>query len=216
MGRLFKSKKERERDDRRERRRAFRKAENAVDDVKDRIREMEKKAKVQWDGAREALAEGRKAASSRLLTSYRAAQVLMVKLEQKRWVFEQHIEKLRAAESDTEFANALAKINDIMQIDPDKVIDTFDDSAELLSEQGDADRAWNKLYEKEMEGAGDDLQDHIPSMDDLAAQLEAEAGAGTGAASEAPAAKADSGLDGRIASGRQRVDSILKGGDKPS
>jgi len=214
MGMLFKSKKERERDDRRERRRAFRKAENAVDEVQSRIKQMDKKAKTQWDGAREALAEGRKATSSRLLTSYRAAQVLMVKLEQKRWVFEQHIEKLRAAESDTEFAGALAKINDIMQIDPDKVIDTFDDSAELLSEQGDADRAWNKLYEKEMEGAGDDLQDHIPSMDDLAAQLEAEAGAGV--AGEAPAAQASGALGERIASGRKRVDSILKAGDKPS
>ena len=216
MGLLFKSKKERERDDRRERRRAFRKAENAVDDVQDRIKQMEKRAKAQWGEARQALAEGRKAASSRLLTSYRGAQVLMVKLEQKRWVFEQHIEKLRAAESDTEFANALAKINQIMEIDPDKVIDTFDDSAELLSEQGDADRAWSKLYEKEMEGAGEDLQDHIPSMEELSAQLEGEAGAGTGALGEGAAVEASGGLGERIASGRERVDSILKDSDEPS
>jgi cell fate (sporulation/competence/biofilm development) regulator YmcA (YheA/YmcA/DUF963 family) len=220
MGMLFKSKRERERDDRRDRRRAFRQAENAADDVKDRIKQLEKKSKEQWEGARQALAEGRKAAANRLLVGYRAAQVIMVRLEQKRWVFEQHIEKLHAAESDSEFAKALEGVNRIMNIDPEKVLDAFDGSADLLAEQSEADREWNKLYEKEMEGAGEALEDHIPSLDELAAQLDAEAGAGIArkAPEKAPdkvSAQSEPDIATRIASGRARVDAILRDGEKP-
>ena len=90
MGMLFfKSRKERERMARRKRRKAFRQAENSVLEVKERIKRMEKEAAGDWKKAKEAMAGGEKAAAQRSLTSYRAAQVLMTKLEQKRWVFEQ-------------------------------------------------------------------------------------------------------------------------------
>lgn len=219
MGMLFKSSREREKDQRRERRRAFRQAENAVANVQDRINELDKKAKKQWEDARKALAEGQKAAANRLLVGYRAAQVIMVRLEQKKWVFEQYTEKLRAAGSDSEFAAALAAINKIMAIDPDKIVDAFDDSGDILAEQSDADREWNKLYEKEMAGAGEGLQDHIPSLDELAAQLDAEAADAVPA--KAAAAKiADANntpdLADRISNAKQRVDKILRDGDKNS
>ena len=206
MSILFKSKREREKEQRRERRHAFRRAENAVDNVQERIKTLEKKSKEQWDKARQSLAEGQKAAANRLLVGYRAAQVIMVQLEQKRWVFEQYIEKLHAAGSDAEFATALAAVNKIMDIDPDKIVDAFDDSTDLLAEQSDADNQWSKLYEKEMAGAGEGLQDHIPSLDELAAQLDREAG---GTISSETTQK-DAGLSERISNGRQRVDNILK------
>ena len=47
MGMFFKSKQEREREERRDRRRAFRQAENAIDDVKERIATLDKKASAQ-------------------------------------------------------------------------------------------------------------------------------------------------------------------------
>ena len=65
MGNLFKTKKQRERDERKERRRAFRDAENRIDDVKDRIRTMERAAKKDWEQAREAVKAGQKAAAQR-------------------------------------------------------------------------------------------------------------------------------------------------------
>ena len=215
MGMFFKSKQERAREERRDRRRAFRQAENAIDEVKERIATLDKKASAQWADARQALAEGRQAAANRALIGYRATQVIMVRLEQKRWVFEQHVEKLRAAGSDADFAAALAAVNKIMAIDPEKITDAFDDSAELLSEQSDADREWNKLYEKEMAGAGEALNDHIPSLEELAKQLDAEASSGIGAKTDdkTPAApQAD--LAERLASGRQRVEAILKNSEK--
>ena len=210
MGMLFKSKREREKDQRRERRHAFRKAENAIENVQDRIKTLEKKSKEQWDKARQELTEGHKAAANRLLVGYRAAQVIMVKLEQKRWVFEQYIEKLHAAGSDAEFAAALAAVNKIMAIDPDKILDAFDDSTDLLAEQSDADSQWNKLYEKEMEGAGENLQDHIPSLDELSAQLDREAGNKISEKS----AQSNPELAERINNGRQRVEKILKDSEK--
>ena len=203
---FIKTKKEKERAVRKERRRAYRQAENAVQDVKDRIKRMEKEAGADWQKAREALKEGRQAAAQRALTSYRAAQVLMTKLEQKRWVFEQYLMKMETAGTDAEFATALAAVNKVTDINPETVEDVFDTAGELLGEQQDADRFWSTLYDKEMEGAAGTMQDHIPSMEELNKALEQEvateiSGSGAKTASE---------IEGRIGGGQERVREMLK------
>lgn len=207
MTNLFKSKKEREKDARREQRHAFRQAENAIEDVKDRIRQMEKDSKKQWDEARDAMKAGQKAVAQRKLISYRASQVLTTKLEQKRWVFEQYFTKLQAANSDQQFSNALAAINKVIKIDPEKVADVFDAAQDILGEQVDSDRFWERLYEKETEGASGALEDRIPSLDELNKQLQEEAAVEIGGAPE----KAGSALDEQIKSGRERVKKLLDG-----
>jgi hypothetical protein len=206
---LFKSKKERERDERRDRRHAFRQAENAIDDVKDRVKGMDKEAQKHWVAAREALKSGQKAAAQRALTSYRAAQVLSTKLEQKRWVFEQYLTKMQAAQTDNQFANALGALNKVIKIDPERVEDVFDTAQDLLGEQVDGDRFWDKLYGKEMEGASGALEDHIPTMDDLGKQLEQEVAAEVGGA--AAPADANQAIDSRVAAGQERVKKLLEG-----
>jgi len=206
---LFKSRKERERDERRDRRHAFRQAENAIDDVKDRVKTMEKESKKHWEAAREALKSGQKAAAQRELTSYRAAQVLSTKLEQKRWVFEQYLTKMQAAQSDNQFASALGALNQVVKIDPERVEDVFGAAQDLLGEQVDGDRFWDKLYGKEMEGATGSLEDHIPSMEDLSGQLEQEVAAEVGGA--AAPASANQAIDGRLAAGQERVKKLLEG-----
>ncbi len=207
MGNLFKSKKDREREGRREERKAFRQAENAIEDVKDRIREMEKSARKQWDQAREAAKAGQKAVAQRLLIGYRAQQVLTMKLEQKRWVFEQYFTKLQAAHSDQQFSNALAAIDKVVTIDPEKVADVFGEAQDILGEQIETDRFWEKLYAKETEGATGALEDRIPSVEELGAQLEQEAAAEIGGAS----GKAGEAIDARLAAGRDRVKKLLDG-----
>lgn len=204
---FIKTKKEKERAVRKDRRRAFRQAENAVQDVKDRAKRMEKDADAEWQKARDALKEGKKAAAQRSLTSYRAAQVLTTKLEQKRWVFEQYLMKMETAGTDAEFATALAAVNKVTDINPEMVEDVFDTSGELLGEQQDADRFWSSLYDKEMEGAAGNLEDHIPSMDELSKTLEQEVaieitGAGAKTASE---------MERRIGSGQEKVREMLGG-----
>ena len=203
---FFKTKRERERQIRKDRRRAFRQAENAVLEVKDRAKRMEKDADADWQKAREALKEGKQAAAQRALTSYRAAQVLMTKLEQKRWVFEQYLMKMETAGTDAEFASALAAVNKVVDINPEMVEDVFDTAGELLGEQQDADRFWSTIYDKEMEGAVGGLHDRIPTIEELSKALEQEVSVEIGGA----AAKTASELEQRIGDGARKVKELLK------
>ena len=179
---FFHTKKEKARMERREKRHALRQAEGAVDEVSERIKRMEKDADAEWERAREAAKEGKQAAVQRALTSYRSAQVLITKLEQKKWVFKQVLMKLETAGTDSEFANALAAVNKVTNINVEMVEDVFDESGDLLAEAGDTDKFWSQMYGKEVEGSKDALKDHIPSMEDLEKTLQEEvAGKITGA-----------------------------------
>ena len=139
---FFRGKKEKERQERRDKRHALRKAEGAVDEVEGRIKRMEKDAEAEWDRAKEATKEGKQAAAQRALTSYRSAQVLITKLEQKKWVFKQVLMKLETAGTDAEFAKALAAVNKVTNINADMVEDVFDEAGDLLAEAGDTDKFW--------------------------------------------------------------------------
>ena len=171
---FFRGKKEKERAERREKRHALRKAEGAIDEVVERIKRMEKDADAEWERAKEATREGKQAAAQRALTSYRSAQVLITKLEQKKWVFKQVLMKLETAGTDAEFANALAAVNKVTNINVEMVEDVFDEAGDLLAEAGDTDKFWAQMYGKEVEGSKDALKDHIPSMEDLEKTLQEE------------------------------------------
>ena len=179
---FFKTKKEKEREERREKRHALRRAEGTVEEVTARIARMEKDAEAEWARAREAAKEGKQAAAQRSLTAYRAAQVMITKLEQKKWVFKQVLMKLETAGTDAEFAKALGMMNKVTNINVDMVEDVFDEAGDLLAEAGDTDKFWAQMYGKEVQGTQGALQDHIPSMEDLEKTLQEEvAGKITGA-----------------------------------
>lgn len=171
---FFKTGKEKERAERREKRHAFRRAEGAIDEVVERIKRMGKDAEAEWERAREAAKEGKQAAAQRALTSYRSAQVLITKLEQKKWVFKQVLMKLETAGTDSEFAKALAAVNKVTNINVEMVEDVFDEAGDLLAEAGDTDKFWSQMYGKEVEGSKEALKDHIPSMEDLEKTLQEE------------------------------------------
>ena len=171
---FFRTKKDKERAERREKRHALRQAEGTIDEVSERIKRMEKDADAEWERAKEATREGKQAAAQRALTSYRASQVLVTKLEQKKWVFKQVLMKLETAGTDAEFAKALGMMNKVTNINPDLVEDVFDEAGDLLAEAGDTDKFWAQMYGKEVEGSTGALQDHIPSMADLEKTLQEE------------------------------------------
>ena len=171
---FFKTGKEKERAERREKRHALRRAEGAIDEVVERIKRMEKDAEAEWARAREAAKEGKQAAAQRALTSYRSAQVLITKLEQKKWVFKQVLMKLETAGTDSEFAKALVAVNKVTNINVEMVEDVFDEAGDLLAEAGDTDKFWSQMYGKEVEGSKEALKDHIPSMEDLEKTLQEE------------------------------------------
>ena len=211
---LFKSKKEREREEAKKRRKAFREAENAVDVVKDRIGKLKKDRDKAWGEARQYLKDGQKAAAQRCLQTCRASEMLMSKLEMKRWVFEQLLSKLELAKSDQDFAQALGAINTVVQIDPEAVADVLDEVQDKLGEQVDTDKIWEKVYGKEMEGVETQMTDTVPSIEDMERELEDEVAAEIGG--ERPIAATEGGdtepsVKQQIGEGRKRLKDLLEG-----
>ena len=82
--------------------------------------------------------------------------------------------KLETAGTDAEFAQALAAVNKVTNINVEMVEDVFDEAGDLLAAAGDTDKFWAQMYGKEVEGSKDALKDHIPSMEDLEKTLQEE------------------------------------------
>ncbi len=177
IGDLFKSKQERERDQAKKRRKAFREAENAVDAVKDRARKLQLERDKKWGEARQYLRDGQKGASQRCLQSCRASELLIQKLEMKKWVFEQLLTKLELAKTDQEFAQSLSAINTVVNIDPDAVADVLGEVEDKLGEQVNTDKLWEKMHGKEMEGVEGAMTDVVPTVDQMFKDLEDEVAA---------------------------------------
>ena len=163
LGDLFKSKAERERDAQKKRRKAFRDAENAVDLVKERVGKMKAERDKAWGEGKKYLRDGQKGAAQRCLQTCRASELLMSKLEMKRWVFEQLLSKLELAKSDQDFTQALGAINTVVKIDPEAVANVLDEVHDKLGEQVDTDKIWERVYGKEMEGGKNREDEVVPS-----------------------------------------------------
>ena len=214
LGDLFKSKKDRERDESKKRRKAFREAENAVDVVKYRITKLKKDRDKAWGEARGYLKDGQKAAAQRGLQACRASEMLMAKLEMKRWVFEQLLSKLELAKSDQDFTQALSAINTVVKIDPEAVVDVLDEVQDKLGEQVDTDKIWENVYGKEMEGVETQMTDVIPSIEDMEKQLEDEVAADLGGPRKVKTTEegeADPSVKKQIGEGRKRLKDLLEG-----
>jgi hypothetical protein len=210
LGDLFKSKQERERDEAKKRRKAFRDAENAVDVVKDRIAKLKKDRDKSWAEARQYLKDGQKASAQRCVQAVRASEMLMSKLEMKRWVFEQLLSKLELAKSDQDFAQALNAINTVVQIDPDAVADVLDEVQDKLGEQVDTDKIWEKMYGKEMDGVETQMTDTVPPIEDMLKQLEDEVAEDIGAGRSSKKTQKESEISDQIGEARSRLKKLME------
>ena len=215
MGDLFKSKQDREREAKSKRRRAFREAEGAVDAVKDRLKKLKTDRDKAWGEARTYLRDGQKGAAQRNLQTCRASELMMSRLEMKRWVFEQLLTKLEMAKTDQEFAGAMSAINTVVKIDPDEVADVLGEVEDKLGEQVDTDRVWEKMHGKEMDGVETSMAESIPSIDQMLKDLEDEVGAEQ--ESESPAREHGAGEKtagvGDTADLRRRARNIIDGNE---
>lgn len=211
LGDLFKSKGDREKEERKKRRKAFRDAENAVDAVKDRVNGMKGERDKAWKEARKYLKEGNKAASQRSLQSVRANEMMMLQLEKKRWVFEQLLTKLEMSKTDQEFSQALSAINTVVKIDPDAVADVMDEVQDKLGEQVDIDKIWDKTYDKEMTGVETKMSDTIPTVEDMMKDLEDEVVADVhGGKITETVSSGGSNVSEEIGEGREKLKKLLE------
>jgi hypothetical protein len=211
LGDIFKSKHERDREEAKKRRKAFREAENAVDVVRERIGKLKKDRDKAWAEARQYLKDGQKGGAQRCLQSVRANELLMSKLEMKRWVFEQLLSKMELAKSDQDFAQALNAINTVVKIDPEVVANVLDEVQDKLGEQVDTDKIWEKMYGKEMEGVATQMTDVIPTTEEMMKQLQDEAAEDIGAARPAKQQEEkDGGLKDQISDARSRLKKLME------
>lgn len=210
FGDLFKSKKQREREERKQKRRATRRVDNALDDIRRRIGELRKKRDADWAAARGYLKDGQKSAAARSVKACRATEMLMNRLDRKAWLWEQKVTNLGAAETDTEMAAALQEMVALAKIDPDTIQDTLDNVNFALDEQSDVDKVLDREYAREMEGVESEMTDQVPSLEDMEKMLEDEVAAeiGSGRAEAQTQKQAD--VSGEIEEGRRRLKDLME------
>jgi len=206
LSNLFKSQKQLAQERGRRRRQAFRRAEMIMDNIGTRLKNLERDANAAWNNARELMKSGQKAAAQRNLMKYRSIQIMMVKLDQKLFAFQQCLMELEIAGTDEETAKILDLIAKIVNIDPEKVDDVLTVVDMKRAEQGEVDRLWQKEYQRHMEGAEGALEDFIPSMEELSKQLEDEAAQEIG---EVESESTRGELAKKIEEGRIRVQKLL-------
>ncbi len=102
----------------------------------------------------------------------------------------------------------MGKLNKVIKIDPERVADVFEEAQDLLGEQVDSDRFWERMYTKETEGASAALEDHIPSVEEMSKQLTEEAAVEVGGGTTE---RVSSEVDSRIQAGQERVKKLLDG-----
>ena len=211
---LFKTRKEREHEQARQRRRAFREAENAVDSVTSRARKLQGERDTQWKEARQYLRDGQKASAQRCLQSCRANELMVQKLEMKKWVFEQLLTKLELAKTDQEFTKSIRAINTVVNIDPEAVADVLGEVEDKLGEQVDTDKVWEKMHATEMAGVEGAMTDMVPTVEQMFKDLEDEVAEQQDEESPARTRQVDKagGATEDTAELRQRARKIIEGG----
>lgn len=171
---LFPTDKERAREAQRRMRRAFTKAEDAVDTVNTAINELNQNKLKAWENAKKAAAAGRKAEAMLSLQKFRGFEVQIYQLEKRKWVFENYITRLKMADVNNVFAEAMKALNDAVQVDVDMVIDSIVDIDDKLGEIGELDKQWERNFEKNINGYSIKETDIIPDVDSLFNSIQGE------------------------------------------
>ena len=171
---LFKTKQEREKELRRRQRRAFTKAEDAVDTVNSAINELTKDKLKSWDDAKKAASIGQKGAAMLSLQKFRAIEVQIYQLQKRKWVFQNYLTRLKMLDVNNVFVEAMEAINQVVAVDVDAIADAMDNIDEKLLDGAELDRMWEKSFEKNVNGMSVKETDIIPDVDSLFNSLQGE------------------------------------------
>ena len=204
---LFKSDDERKKELAQRRRKAIRAAERSKDVVSDKIEELKKERDNAWNSAKDYLRSGQKAAAARALRTVKASDVMMDNLDRKRWVFGQYVTKMEMAKADMDFAESLRGVAAVMDFDPEAIAQIMDDSDIILDDVKDADKIWQKKYEKDINtlvSEGDTIDN---MMEDLEAVVALEVSGGK--FSSVNAGEEDS-IKDDISSGYKRLKELME------
>lgn len=204
---LFKSDEERKKEFAQRRRKAIRAAETAKDVVSDKIDKLKKERDNAWNSAKDYLRGGQKAAAARALRTVKASDVMMDNLDCKFWVFDKYVSKMEMAQVDMEFAEALRGVAAVMDFDPEAIAQIMDDTDNVLANVKDADKIWNKKYEKDINSMSSEGDTIDKLMEDLVAAVALEVSGGK--VSSVNAGEEDS-IKDAIASGHKRLKELME------
>ena len=134
----------------------------------------------------------------------------MVKMEKRRWTFEQIGRKLKNASVDQQISASLGELADSIHIDPDQLAEGLANTEDKLMDLVDNDRIWESAYDKEMEGVETSEEQMIPSFEEMESLLTDEAAVEIGGERETVSESKDSELEEKIGEGRERLKGLLE------
>lgn len=147
---IFKTQEQRNKEKRVKQRQAMRKSEAALDTVNERIAKLGTDRDGVWNRAAEYLKSGQKMNAERELQKYRSYEVIISQLDKKKWIFEYYTIRVENAATDNAFAEAMTAIEKVVDIDPEKVMRSFDAIDDKLQDQTEIDKYFEKLYDKQL------------------------------------------------------------------
>jgi len=203
---LFKSRKQREREERLQRRRRLRETERAVENCRQQAEDLKKESARHWDEARTHLKSGRRDACERALRSYRSTEMLVGQLEKKYWVGRQMLLKIQSMDLDKQMADSLGALIRVMQVDPAELETTLDDVRSVLDTQEEMEGIWDVMDGETSRAMDRQSTEQLPGIDDLMSQLEEEVvvdTVGNGGMDEAR-------LREQIGEGRERLRKLMQ------
>lgn len=206
---LFKTQAERDKELKRRQRRAFTKAEDAIDTVNASINEINSDKRKAWDDAKKAAAVGNKGGALLSIQKYRASEVMIFQLEKRKWVFQNYITRLKMLDVNNVFASAMNALNEVINADVDMVVESLDGLGDKLDDGKQLDKLWESQFGKEMNGMSVKDTDIIPDVDSLMAALQSEVALDIGGGQTVGPTMNKTKAEG-ISDAKDKMDQILK------
>ncbi len=150
---LFKSTEQRELEKKRELRRKQREAERGIDNMGDRIKELEKQRSAIWEKAIQATMAGQKAEAARLVRQFKAYGVQISRVDKQRIVAQSRLTSVVTAGDIGAVTEIIADHAKEQNSDATLIEGNLDQINEVADDIRDVNQVVDKAYEKDMERA---------------------------------------------------------------
>lgn len=176
---LFKSTEQRELEKKRELRKKQHEAERGIDNMGDRIKELEKQKSAIWGKAIQATKAGQKTEAARLVQQFKALGVQISRIDKQRIVAQSRLTSVATAGDIGAVTGIIADLAKGQNIDATLIEGNLDQINEVSDDIRDVNQVIDKAYEKDMDRvAAEAEQVNAETADaELMAALEREAAA---------------------------------------
>ncbi len=173
LGNIFKSQKDRDREEKRKILRATNQLQRGIDQLNRKAQsfaaEIDKARKL----GKKYAAEGKKDLARNVSVKIRSYRIGIAKLEMKAAVMDKRKLQADMAGTQKEFTEAIGQLNKLIKVDPDAFMDVVEGEAERAQDQSEIDAMWEQLFTEDMADA-EFAGGPIESVDDILSDLEAE------------------------------------------